>query len=346
MRIAVDAMGGDNAPGVEVEGAVAASREFGFSITLVGIREAIESELRNHNTAGLDIFIKHASQFITMEESPIAALKQKKDSSLRVAAKLVKEGECSALVSAGNTGAVMACSKLAFGSIKGVERPAIAAPLPTEQGVALLLDAGANVDCSVNHMIQFALMGNVYSKVVFGCHKPRVGLLNIGEEKGKGDELRKKVYPCLAALPVNFIGNVEGKMVYAGDVDVLVCDGFSGNIALKMSEGASSTILNMIKGGLEERRLSRLAYLLMRGTMRKIKKRVDYSEYGGAPFLGLKKLAIICHGSSSSKAVKNAVKVASIFEERNRNGEVMRQISEQCTTWSRKALDLPETEGK
>ncbi len=341
MRIAVDAMGGDNAPGVEVEGAVLAAREYGSSVTLVGNTSAIEAELQHHDTSGLDILLEHASQFITMEDSPLAALKQKKDSSLRVGARLVAKGEASALVSAGNTGAVMACCKLLFGSLKGVERPAIAAPLPTGKSASLLLDAGANVDCSVKQLIQFAIMGNVYAKTVFGLNKPRVGLLNIGEEKGKGDNLRKQVYPFLSALPIDFIGNIEGKEIFAGNADVIICDGFSGNVALKMSEGVGKVILDMIKEGLNERKLGRLGYFLMRGTLRRIKKRVDYSEYGGAPFLGLKNLSVICHGSSSSKAIKNAIKYAALFEERNKSGELMRQISEQCCTWgdsSRSAL--------
>jgi len=332
MRISVDAMGSDNAPSVEVEGSVMAAKEFGFSITLTGISSAIEAELGKHDTRGLDISVEHAPQFITMEDSPLAALKQKKDSSLRKAIRLVEDDKAAVLVSAGNTGAVMACCKLVFGNIKGVERPAIAVPLPTEKGISLLVDAGANVDCNIKQLVQFATMGNIYSRVVFGVKKPRVGLLNIGSEKGKGDDLRKKAYSHVASIPsVNFIGNIEGKEIYSGGADVIVCDGFVGNVALKMSEGVSNAILKMLKEGLKERKLSHLGYMLMRGTLRRIKKRVDYSEYGGAPFLGLKKLAIICHGSSSPKAIKNAIKGAALFAEKNKSGEVTRQISEYCS---------------
>ncbi len=328
MKIAVDAMGGDYAPSVVVEGAIAAARESKLSVVLVGVQDALQKELAQHQTTGLSLEIVHASEVVEMDDSPIAALRQKQDSSIRIAIDLVKEGKAQAVVSAGNTGAVMATSKVILGAIKGVERPAIATILPCENGFSLLLDAGATVDCKPFHLLQFAIMGNLYSKDVMGVANPRVGLLNIGEEKIKGNELTKAAYPLLEEADLNFIGNVEGRDIYNGKADVIVCDGFLGNVGLKISEGVAEVITSLIKKEVKSKRSSQVAALFLRPAWKRLKKMIDYSEYGGAPLLGIDGTCIICHGGSNALAIKNGIRVAHESWQHNLNEHIAQKIVE------------------
>jgi len=313
VRIAIDAMGGDRGPKVILEGTIQAAKELGVEVILVGDQDILNSELAHHNTQGLKIRVKHVPEVVEMHESAAAAIRKKKKSSIRLATELVKSGEADALVSAGNTGAAMATAKILLGALKGVERPAIATVLPTVKGVALLLDVGANVDCRPRHLLQFAIMGNIYAKDFLGIKNPKVGLLNIGEEESKGNELTKESFKALKKEGLNFIGNVEGKNLYTGNVDVVVCDGFTGNVALKISESVAEMIVTYFQQEIPKKLFWKLGYFLMRPCFRKFKRKIDYDEYGGAPLLGINGVCIICHGISGAKAIKNAVKVAAGF---------------------------------
>jgi glycerol-3-phosphate acyltransferase PlsX len=322
LKIAIDAMGADQAPGVEVEGAVLAAREYGAGIILVGRENALRAELAKHDAAKLPIEIAHASEVISMSDVAGKALRAK-DSSIRVAARLVRDGLAQGVISAGHTGAAMAISKVVLGVLPGVHRPAIAQVFPTLEGtLAVLLDVGANVDCDADMLADFAVMGAVYSRVV--CHRenPRVGILSIGEEEHKGNELTRQATPLLKKLPINFIGNVEGQDLYSGHADVIVCDGFTGNVALKVSEGLVKAIKSMLRASLESTLTRQLGYALSRGAYEDFRKRVDYSEYGGAPLLGVKGVSIICHGRSNANAIKNAVRVARESYEGGVNKEI------------------------
>jgi len=311
MKIALDAMGGDFGPAVVVEGAVAAASEYGLSSVLVGDRAAIEREIARLGARELPLSIHHASQVVGMAESPSQALRRKRDSSLRVAAELVKDGECGALVSAGNTGAAMAIGMFVLGVLPGVDRPAIAAPLPSLSGYTVLLDAGANLDPKPRHLFQWAIMGHVYSRDIVGNSNPRVGLLSVGEEEGKGNELVREAYEQLRDSSINFVGNVEGRDVYNGRCDVVVTDGFTGNVCLKISESLAQMLTEMIRQELSRDVVSRAGAALSRAAFARMKKRVDYTEMGGAPLLGINGASIICHGASPVKAIKNALRVAS-----------------------------------
>jgi len=309
VKIAVDAMGGDHGPAVVVEGAVAAVRELGASVVLVGDKAAIERELsRLGATTGVEV--RHASQVVGMGESPSQALRRKRDSSLRIAAELVRDGEASAFVSAGNTGAAMAVAMFVVGVLRGVDRPAIAAVLPNLKGHSVLLDVGANVDPKPWHLFQFAVMGHVYARDILGIERPRVGLLSVGEEEGKGNELTKEAYEQLKDSSLNFLGNVEGRDIYNGHCDVVVADGFTGNVALKISESLAEMVGAMIKEELTRDIRSKVGAALAVPAFTRFRKRVDYTEMGGAPLLGIDGAAIICHGASPVKAIKNAVRVA------------------------------------
>jgi glycerol-3-phosphate acyltransferase PlsX len=313
VTIAVDAMGGDHFPKPEVAGAVQAAEQFGVKVILVGLQDAIAAELNLHSGwKSLPIEIRHASEQITMEDSAGKAMRAKKDSSIRVACRLVREGTAQGVVSAGNTGAVMATAKIVQGMLRGVDRPALGAPFPTVKGgSAVMLDVGANVDCSAKMLAQFAVMGNAYARIILKLSNPRVGLLSIGEEEHKGNTLTHEAFPLLKNLSgINFIGNVEGRHVYTGDVDVIVCDGFVGNVALKTSEGLEEAIRNMLREQMLATPLRKLGAWLSRGAFADFKKRVDYSEYGGAPLLGLNGTCVICHGRSTAKAIANAIRVA------------------------------------
>lgn len=334
MKIAVDAMGGDHGPAVVVEGAVAAVRELGTSVVLVGDSAAIERELhRLGDPSGVEI--RHASQVVGMGESPSQALRRKRDSSLRIAAELVRDGEASAFVSAGNTGAAMAVAMFVVGVLRGVDRPAIAAVLPNLQGFTVLLDVGANVDPKPWHLFQFAVMGHVYARDILGIEHPRVGLLSVGEEEGKGNELTREAYEQLKDSSLNFLGNVEGRDIYNGHCDVVVSDGFTGNVALKISESLAEMVGSMIKEELMRDVRSRLAAALAKPAFDRFKKRVDYAEMGGAPLLGIDGGAIICHGASPVKAIRNAVRVAGEWAKAGLNDHIRAALENEITRSTR-----------
>jgi len=310
MKVAVDAMGGDNAPAVEVEGAVAAAREFGIAITLVGDAERVGQELAKHNCNGLDITVKHASEVVGMHDSPSDAVRKKKDSSIRVAFDLVKNGEAVAVVSAGNSGATMAAGMFVLKRIKGIDRPAIAQIFPTLRGRTLVLDVGGNVDCKPLHLVQFAIMGEVYARFVMGVENPRIGLLSNGEEESKGNDLTRETSSLLKNTHLDYFGYVEGRDIFNGMIDVVVCDGFVGNVVLKVSEGLAEAVGKMLKEEIKQSILSKIGYLLSRKAFVNFKKKIDYSEYGGAPLLGIDGVGMICHGGSNPKAIKNAIRFA------------------------------------
>jgi len=314
MRIALDAMGGDFAPATNIDGAIEALNEYrDLSVILVGNETAIKAELDKKDCVQLPISIRHASEVVEMEESPLMALRRKKDSSIRVAVNMVKAGEADAIISAGNSGVVMATALYVLGKLPGVERPAIAAIMPNLNDHFLLLDAGANVDCKPLHLYQFAVMGEAYARGILNIEKPRVGLLSIGEEDVKGNELTKEAFKLIKASNVNFIGNIEGQDMFSGEADVVVCDGFVGNIALKVSEGLAETIVEMLKREFREKAQGEGDASVLKDVFKSFVKRTDYSEYGGAPLLGIGNPCIISHGRSTSKAIKNAIKVAGAF---------------------------------
>jgi glycerol-3-phosphate acyltransferase PlsX len=309
VKIAVDAMGGDFAPGEIVKGALLAASEFKQAIILVGDEEKIRAELGS-NTPGELISIVHAPEVVEMGEHPAVAVRRKKNSSIVRATQLVKEGEAAALVSAGSTGAAMTAALLGLGRIKGIDRPAIAAVLPSEKGYTVLLDVGANVDCKPQNILQFGIMGYLYAKKVLGVATPRVGLLSNGEEETKGSELTLAAYPLLQEAGINFAGNVEGRDIFRGTVDVVVCDGFTGNIVLKSAEGIAGALYKTLKDEINKSWSAKIGLVMAVKALMRFKKRIDYTEYGGAPLLGVNGVSIICHGSSSAKAVKNGIRVA------------------------------------
>jgi glycerol-3-phosphate acyltransferase PlsX len=334
VKIAVDAMGGDHGPAVVVEGAVAAVRELGTSVVLVGDMATIERELhRLGDPSGVEV--RHASQVVGMGESPSQALRRKRDSSLRIAAELVRDGEASAFVSAGNTGAAMAVAMFVVGVLRGVDRPAIAAVLPNLQRFTVLLDVGANVDPKPWHLFQFAVMGHVYARDILGIDRPRVGLLSVGEEEGKGNELTREAYEQLKDSSLNFLGNVEGRDIYNGHCDVVVTDGFTGNVALKISESLAEMVGSMIKEELMRDVRSKLAAALAKPAFERFKKRVDYAEMGGAPLLGIDGGAIICHGASPVKAIRNAVRVAGEWAKAGLNDHIRAALENEITRSTR-----------
>lgn len=327
MKIAVDAMGGDFAPAVVVEGSIHASRELDIPIILVGDRERVEAELKKHKALGdPNISVKHASEVVGMDESPAQAIRRKKDSSLRVSFDLVKGGEANAVISAGNSGAAMAAGMFLLKKIKGVDRPAIAVTLPTMKEPAVLLDVGGNVDCRPNHLLQFAIMGEVYARNVLKKDRPRVGLLSNGEEEGKGNDLTRESNALIKRASINYIGYVEGRDIFHGDVDVVVADGFVGNVVLKLSEGLVEAVTTMLKDEIMASVPSKIGYLLSKGAFQKLKKKIDYAEYGGAPLLGIDGVCIISHGRSSPKAIKNAIFRAHEYSTGKVNSHLMEEI--------------------
>ena len=327
MKIVVDAMGGDHAPEAVVEGAVLAAREYNTKIILTGLTERIQAELDKHDPDHtLPIEIVHAEQVVEMHDIPGKALRSKKKSSMKVGLDLVKQGVGAAFLSAGNTGAVLAYSTVILRPVKGVDRPAIAIQLPTSKGISILLDAGANVDCKTNQLFQFGIMGHVFAEYILGKENPSVGLLSIGEEDGKGNEIVKETFQMLKNSHINFIGNLEGKEVYQGNADVIVCDGFTGNVALKISESLAEMIGSSLKLMFQSDWLSKLGYLLLKPKLVEFKKKVDYSETGGAPLLGVNGVVIIAHGSSSPKAIKNAINRAQELSEKNIIEHIKRDI--------------------
>jgi phosphate acyltransferase len=311
IRVALDAMGGDRGPEVNIEGAVAAARELGATVLLVGDQAVLERTLERHDARGLRLSVVHAPEAVEMGESPSAAVRRKRRSSIRIGMELVKRGEADAFVSAGNTGAVMATALLVLGPLPGVERPAIAVVVPTLRDPAVLLDVGANVDCKSRHLAQFAIMGNVYARDVLGRPAPRVGLLSIGEEEGKGNELTREAFKALEETPsLQFIGNIEGRDVFSGKADVIVCDGFIGNVALKISEGLADTLFHLLREEIKRDLRGRAGSLLLVPAFRRFKRRIDAAEFGGAPLLGVRGVCCISHGRSTPKAIRNAIRVA------------------------------------
>ena len=316
LTIAVDAMGGDHAPKSEVDGAVRAARTLGVKVLLVGREDVVRRELVEHDGyRDLPIEIVPASEVITMEDSAAKAVRSKRDSSMRVAARLVRDGVAEGFVSAGNTGAVMATAKMVQGVVPGVYRPALAGAFPTiiKGSPVVVVDVGANVDCEPSMLAQFAIMGEIYSRIILGRPKPRVGILSIGEEAHKGNEVTRSATRLMKDLTLNFIGNVEGRDIYGGQVDVIVCDGFIGNVALKVSEGLVEMVRHLLRESLEATISGKIGYVLAKSAFLDFKKRVDYSEYGGAPLLGVRGSCIICHGRSNGNAIKNAIRVAKEF---------------------------------
>jgi glycerol-3-phosphate acyltransferase PlsX len=314
IRIAVDAMGGDYAPANIVDGAVAAARHLDVHLALVGPTQTVEAALASHpDWRSLAIEVVEAPDVIGMADSPAVSLRRKPRASIRVAAGLVASKQAAALVSAGSTGATVMAAYSAFGMIPGVDRPALATVIPTRQSRTLLLDAGANAECRPQHLLQFGVMGGVYARLALGVERPRIGLLSIGEEATKGNDLTREAHRLLKAAPINFIGNVEGRDVYSGVADVIVCDGFTGNVALKISEGLVEAVEALLGDELQGTFSSQVGYLLSRRAFRRFRRRVDYSEYGGAPLVGVAGLAIVGHGRSSVKAVRNAIAMAYRF---------------------------------
>jgi len=324
LTIALDALGGDHAPKPEVEGAIRAVKTLGVKVLLVGQGDLVKAELEKHEGyRDLPIEIVHASERITMEDAPAKAARSKKDSSMHIGSRLVAEGLAHGFVTAGNTGACMAIAKMVQGKIKGVDRPAIAGVMPTRTGKpVVVVDVGANVDCDAAMLAQFAVMGEIYSRLVLRCDRPRVGLLSIGEEEHKGNELTKAAMALLKELPIHFMGNVEGCDLFTGIADVIVCDGFVGNVALKVSEGVADMITGMLRESLAATITRKIGYVLSRAAYTDFRKRVDYSEYGGAALLGVKGVCIICHGRSNANAIKNAIRVAADFSSGNINQQI------------------------
>jgi glycerol-3-phosphate acyltransferase PlsX len=328
VRIAVDAMGGDHAPLVNVDGAVAAAREFGIATLLVGRTSELEPLLRDAGYSGPDIEIVDAPEVVSMDEPATAAIRKKRNSSIRVAANCVRDGRAQGLVSAGHTGAAMVSAKMVVGTIEGVDRPALATVLPNLTGHSLLLDVGANPDAKTPHFREFAVMGSIYAELAFGKRKPSVGLMSIGEEDSKGTDRTKEAFKVLKETGLNFIGNVEGRDVFNGKVDVIVTDGFTGNVILKVSEALAEMVENLLREEIKRTLQASVGFLLSKSAFRRFKQRLDYSEYGGAPLLGVKGCVIICHGRSSAKAVKNAIRFASEFSRQNLAEKIQEQIAE------------------
>jgi glycerol-3-phosphate acyltransferase PlsX len=328
ITIAVDAMGSDQAPRPEVEGSVLAARELDVRILLAGQPAAIKVELNRHARRVSNIEVVAASEVIGMNDAPMQAYRRKKDSSVHVITRLVRTGQAGALVSAGNTGAVMAVARFGLGLLPSVDRPALAAPFPTARGGAsVLIDVGANVDSRPAHLVQFAVMGEIYYRAIFGTRRPRVGLLSIGEEETKGNELVRETFNRLKTLPINFVGNVEGREIFAGEVDVIVCDGFIGNIALKISEGLAQHIAAWLKQALKSTLAAQLGAVLSRSAFQQFKKKIDYSEYGGVPLLGVRAPTVIAHGRSNANAIKNAIRVAAEMVRTKVNEKIEQELS-------------------
>jgi glycerol-3-phosphate acyltransferase PlsX len=333
--IAVDAMGSDKAPKPEVDGAILAARHYNVEVLLVGPEHLIRQELKFHPLwKRLPIQIVPASEVIGMHEKAAQAVRSKRDSSMRVGLRLVRDGKAAGFVSAGNTGACMATAKMVLGALPGVDRPALAAVFPTAQGTAtILIDVGANVDSKPQNLQQFAIMGDVYFRTIFAdrfetADRPRVGVLSVGEEETKGNELSREAYKLIKELPLNFVGNVEGRDLFNGKADVLVCDGFVGNVALKISEGMAETVRFLLRQSLQATITRQVGFMLSRQAFVDFKKRLDYSEYGGAPLLGIKGVCIISHGSSNGNAIKNAIRVGAEFANSKLNHVIEQQIAE------------------
>lgn len=327
MRIIIDAMGGDNAPVEIVKGAIEALKEYDFNLILVGDRERIEKEVKANGADASKVEIVNAAEVITNDDHPAIAIRRKKDSSMVVGMKLLKEGKGDAFISAGNTGAILAGGLFVVGRIKGIDRPALAPVVPGKNGHFMLIDAGANAECKTENILQFAVMGDIYSRKVLNKNNPKIGLVNIGSEEEKGTEFTKSCYSLLKDSKLNFAGNIEGREIPEGNVDVVVCDGFTGNIILKLYEGVSQTIFDILKEEIMSSARTKIGGMLLKPVFRKFKKKFDYTEHGGAVLLGVDGAVIKAHGSSNAKAVKNAVRQAVLCVE----GKVIEGIKESLT---------------
>ncbi|MBT2283225.1 phosphate acyltransferase PlsX [Paenibacillus polymyxa] len=329
MKIVIDAMGGDNAPASTVEGAVAAATEWAdIQIVLIGDEAKLEPLLSQSGVRPANLTVRHASEVIGSDDEPVRAVRRKKDASMVVAGRMLKEGEADAMISAGNTGALMTAGLLVVGRMEGIERPALAPMIPTIDDVGVLaLDLGANMDAKPEHLAQYGLMGSLYRQKVQGIESPRVGLLNVGTEPGKGNELTKHAYPLLEQLPIRFVGNVEARDVLTGACDVLVCDGFAGNILLKSLEGTAGAIFALLKEQFSSSLKSKLAAAILMPELRGLKRKLDYTEHGGAPLLGLSRLVVKSHGSADGNAIKNAVRQARIAVQNQLVESISKEIS-------------------
>lgn len=336
--IAVDAMGGDFGPATIVPGAIEASRIHDLHILLVGDKSKVEAELGKISLDQAKYDIVHASDVARMNEKPSDILRRKKDASIQVACRLVKDGDADGVVSAGHSGATVACGMFIMGRLPGVERPALATLLPTEKKPVIILDAGANVDCRPYHLFQFGLMGDAFARDLLGYTSPRVSVLSIGEEEGKGNSQVKEAYELLKlAQNINFVGNAEGRDIFAGDIDVVICDGFVGNVVVKMSEGLASSLMGKLRRVFTSGFFPSLGAMLAKNALKKFAKTIDYAEYGGAPLLGLQGLAIVCHGRSNSLAMTNAIKMSGAFVRKDTNVRLAETIlaNEELTRFSR-----------
>ncbi|HEX3558609.1 MAG TPA: phosphate acyltransferase PlsX [Pyrinomonadaceae bacterium] len=332
-KVVLDAMGSDGAPHPEIDGALAATRDFGVRVILVGQREVVEPELRRcgwRKDGDKGVEFVEAAEVIRMDEAVANAVRRKRRSSMRIGARLVADGHADGFVSAGNTGAAMATAMMVIGTLPGVDRPALAALMPTKSGrPTMLLDVGANSECKPHHLAQFAIMGDAYSRSVLGTQRPRVGMMSIGEEEGKGNDLTKEAFPLLRELTsLNFVGNVEGRDVFTGEVDVIVTDGFTGNVILKLSEGLQEAVVSMIKRELSASVITKTGAVLARPAFQNLKKRLDYAEFGGAPLLGVGSIVVVCHGRSNARAIRNAVRNVKEFSEHRALERIERGIAD------------------
>lgn len=345
VKIALDAMGGDKGTAELVAGAVQAVNAMDLEVTLLGDEQVIQAALAKYAQYPPRISIVHAPEVINMEDSPIEAVRRKKNSSIVKAFELHKEGRIDAVVSAGNSGATMAAAVMMLGRLKMISRPGIASIFPTLKGPVVVMDVGANVDCRPSHLFQFGIMAAAFSSVLFNIERPRIGLLSIGEEGGKGNSLVKKSHELFKQSSLNFIGNVEGRDTFQGMVDVIVCDGFVGNVCLKLSEGLSEAMLTMLREEISKSLSAKLGYLLARGAFGNLKKRLDYAEYGGAPLLGLNGTGIVCHGRSNALAIKNAIRVAQELVRNNVNAHILALLEQSDSLGSGEQQNtLQETE--
>jgi glycerol-3-phosphate acyltransferase PlsX len=326
MKVIVDAMGTDNAPQVEVQGCVQAVEEFGSEVVLVGDRDRIENELKKYAPHEDKISITHASQVIEMHDPAAISVRRKRDSSIVIGIELLKKGQADAFVSAGNTGAVVCAATLSLRLLPGIERPGIAIIMPSLTGTSVMIDVGANIDPKPLHLLQYGIMADAYSRYILGKENPTVGLLNVGEEESKGTEFLRDAHTLLAESRLNFIGNIEGRDVYAGKADIVLCDGYVGNVILKVSESVAYTIVELLRREIRNDIIATLGAVLSSSAFNELKRKMDYSEYGGAPLLGVDGRCIICHGSSSPKAIKNAIRVAAEFVTRDVNRHIIEEV--------------------
>jgi glycerol-3-phosphate acyltransferase PlsX len=334
LRIALDAMGGELGPDEMVAGAIQAVEESDLNVALIGDENILNRVLQKHSAAPSRLHVVHASQTISMDESPFEAIRKKKDSSIVRAFDCVKNGEADAVVSAGNSGATMASAFKSLGRLENIARPGIASIFPTLKKPLVMMDVGANVDCRPQHLFQFGVMGAAFSDNLFKIKRPSIGLLSIGEEGGKGNVLVKNSHELFRESSLNFIGNVEGRDIFQGDVDVIVCDGFVGNVCLKVSEGLAEAIISMLRTEMSKSFMAKMGYLLARKAFRNFGKRVDYAEYGGAPLLGINGTGIVCHGRSNAKAIKNAIRVAAEMIRSKVNDHILQLLSESAQIYA------------